>query len=301
MTGLRKLVAEYADDLRDGIQWVVFWKEKGKWKAERYFFETGSDGEEYLIDSDKKELEEIYQKDPKAIPLNGYIHGMFYEDASISHMVTAVRYYYSDTGGYRMENFLEEFSLKRQEKKTFSKEEFLKSDCGEYLKTVVKSWNATTEHQDMVSAAFFMGYCNAASDLLKYFLGCDFKPKRSKYFYGMFSYNTEEWLFKIERPQNHKESEQTDNITKKEKFDKLKFLHTRKGIDFYYNVQRFFLELQYPTNGFFPYFEAVSKTLQEIKENYGIDYHFIDEGDKCGIVSEDGKDWLFIYEQEERG
>ena len=210
MTGLRKLVTEYADELREGISWVVFWKEKGKWKAESYFLEIDSDGEDYLNDSDKKELEEIYKQDPYAIPLNGYINGMFYEDASISHMVRAVRHYYV-TENYRMENFLEEFSLKRKEKRTFNKEEFLKSDCGEHLKTVVKSWDAAIEHQDTISENFFLGYCKAASEILKYFLGGCFRPKRCKNYYGMVSYNTGEWLFKVEKPQNHGKSERADS------------------------------------------------------------------------------------------
>ena len=68
----------------------------------------------------KEELETILQKDPHAIALNGYIHGMFFEDATINHMVDAVKHYYEEQV-ISLENFIEcysEWSMELKEEKT---------------------------------------------------------------------------------------------------------------------------------------------------------------------------------------
>ena len=120
MSSLRKMVNEYKDDLREGITWVIFWKEGRSWESSHVYTEI-RDGEEIIDNEYKEELETILQKDPHAIALNGYIHGMFFEDATINHMIDAVKYYYEEWKSCSLENFIEcysEWSMELKEEKT---------------------------------------------------------------------------------------------------------------------------------------------------------------------------------------
>ena len=120
MSSLRKMVNEYKDDLREGITWVIFWKEGRSWESSHVYTEI-RDGEEIIDNEYKEELETILQKDPHAIALNGYIHRMFSEDATINHMIDAVKYYYEEWKSCSLENFIEcysEWSMELKEEKT---------------------------------------------------------------------------------------------------------------------------------------------------------------------------------------
>ena len=119
MSSLRKMVNEYKDDLREGITWVIFWKEGRSWESSHVYIVVNG-GEEIIENEYKEELETILQKDPHAIALNGYIHGMFFEDATINHMVDAVKHYYEEQV-ISLENFIEcysEWSMELKEEKT---------------------------------------------------------------------------------------------------------------------------------------------------------------------------------------
>mgnify|MGYP001098943468 CR=1 FL=1 len=120
MSSLRKMVNEYKDDLREGITWVIFWKEGRSWESSHVYIVVNG-GEEIIENEYKEELETILQKDPHAIALNGYIHGMFFEDATINHMIDAVKYYYEEWKSCSLENFIEcysEWSMELKEEKT---------------------------------------------------------------------------------------------------------------------------------------------------------------------------------------
>ena len=120
MSSLRKMVNEYKDDLREGITWVIFWKEGRSWESSHVYIVVNG-GEEIIENEYKEELETILQKDPHAIALNGYIHGMFFEDATINHMIDAVKYYSEEWKSCSLENFIEcysEWSMELKEEKT---------------------------------------------------------------------------------------------------------------------------------------------------------------------------------------
>ena len=120
MSSLRKMVNEYKDDLQEGITWVIFWKEGRSWESSHVYIVVNG-GEEIIDNEYKEELETILQKDPHAIALNGYIHGMFSEDATINHMIDAVKYYYEEWKSCSLENFIEcysEWSMELKEEKT---------------------------------------------------------------------------------------------------------------------------------------------------------------------------------------
>lgn len=118
MSSLRKLVNEYKDDLRNGINWVIFWKEGRSWGGMCVYMNITKTGEKVIDNQYKKDLEEICNKDPHAIALNGDIYSLFSKGAKVSDMVDAVRYYHEKL--YRstsLENFIEDYTEKEKTKK----------------------------------------------------------------------------------------------------------------------------------------------------------------------------------------
>lgn len=118
MSSLRKLVNEYKDDLRNGINWVIFWKEGRSWGGMCVYMNITKTGEKVINNQYKKDLEEICNKDPHAIALNGNIYSLFSKGAKVSDMVDAVRYYHEKL--YRstsLENFIEDYTEKEKAKR----------------------------------------------------------------------------------------------------------------------------------------------------------------------------------------
>ena len=148
MSSLRKMVNEYKDDLREGITWVIFWKEGRSWKSSHVYMDI-NEGEDIISNEYKEELEEILRKDPHAIALNGYIHGMFFEDATINHMVNAVKHYYKEQV-ISLENFIEyysEWSMNLKEEKT--------QNIGEKTETEEKAEDVTEEKENNITYVDF--------------------------------------------------------------------------------------------------------------------------------------------------
>ncbi len=118
MSSLRKLVNEYKDDLRNGINWVIFWKEGRSWGSMCVYMNITKTGKKVINNQYKKDLEEICNKDPHAIALNGDIYSLFSKGAKVSDMVDAVRYYHEKL--YRstsLENFIEDYTEKEKAKR----------------------------------------------------------------------------------------------------------------------------------------------------------------------------------------
>lgn len=90
MASLRDTVKEHQDELRAGIVWVAFWKEGRSWNADYFYLELG----DYLYPEDKSRLEEIRQKDPDAVVVNGYYSGYLGEDMSRDELTAGVRHHY---------------------------------------------------------------------------------------------------------------------------------------------------------------------------------------------------------------
>ena len=43
MASLREAVKDFQDELRDGMAWVVFWREGRSWQSDYLYLELGSD------------------------------------------------------------------------------------------------------------------------------------------------------------------------------------------------------------------------------------------------------------------
>lgn len=106
----------------DGIGWVIFWKDGRSWHADTIFAEIDDDNPDPEYDPisvDTKEyLEMIYNRDYKAIILNGYYCSSFYEDESLTEWVKHVRYCYEIQleNAYQVKKFLEQRKVVLTEK-----------------------------------------------------------------------------------------------------------------------------------------------------------------------------------------
>lgn len=95
MASLRDAVKDNAAELREGIPWVVFWREGRSWNSEAVFFSY-----EYAADTidpdDMPRLEQISRTDPRAVALNGYYCGRLGEDMTIDELTRGVRWHYEN-------------------------------------------------------------------------------------------------------------------------------------------------------------------------------------------------------------
>ena len=71
---------------------MAFWKEGRSWNADYFYLELG----DYLYPEDKSRLEEIRQKDPAAVVVNGYYSGYLGEDMSLDELTAGVRHHYEN-------------------------------------------------------------------------------------------------------------------------------------------------------------------------------------------------------------
>lgn len=77
MAALNKVASYFADEIRDGIAWVIIWKTARSWHG--YAAWLDPDTEAFEPD-DLKKAREVLAEDPNAVMLNGYYCGHFGED-----------------------------------------------------------------------------------------------------------------------------------------------------------------------------------------------------------------------------
>lgn len=72
MAAISKIAREYADDIRDGIAWVIIWKDGRSWNATSVWLTIDDTFEPDDMDT----VKEILEADPSAVMLNGYLHSV---------------------------------------------------------------------------------------------------------------------------------------------------------------------------------------------------------------------------------
>ena len=92
MASLRDTVKQYQEELRDGIAWVAFWRERRSWNGEDFYLDAGDS----LTAEQKSRLEEIRQKDPAAVILNSYYCGYLAGDMTVDELTAGVRRHYEN-------------------------------------------------------------------------------------------------------------------------------------------------------------------------------------------------------------
>ena len=73
MAALNKVASYFADEIRDGIAWVIIWKTDRSWHG--YAAWLDPDTEAFEPD-DLKKAREVLVEDPNAVMLNGYYCGL---------------------------------------------------------------------------------------------------------------------------------------------------------------------------------------------------------------------------------
>ena len=105
MASLRDMVSEYQDDLRNGIAWLVFWREGRSWQAEAFHLDL----DDTLYPEDRARLAEIQAADPRAVVVNGYYSGYLGEEMNVAELAAGVRHHY-DNGLNNIAPFMEAHS-----------------------------------------------------------------------------------------------------------------------------------------------------------------------------------------------
>lgn len=115
MAALHKIASLYADEIRDGIAWVIVWKTGRSWNAQAVWLNCDDDTFE---PEDLDLAREILEKDPKAVMLNGYYCGYLGENMTVAELAAGIRWHY-ENGYNTLDNFkLMEADRQQQKKDT---------------------------------------------------------------------------------------------------------------------------------------------------------------------------------------
>ena len=233
MASLKNLVKAYKEDLMDGIQWVVFWKNGRSWHADTIFTEIDDDNPDPEYDpistDTKAYLQAIYNQDNKAIILNGYYGSSFYADEPLAEWVNHVRYCYESQleNAYQVKRFLElrEVVLTEKDKKdiaeaielkekaeaviktkeetskqditqTIEGQKFLDSEVGAELIENVLAWDKALAQGDNRKVEEYIAYWRGAKAMLKYFTGLKYYVIKTETKCGIVN-EKGNWLFRI--------------------------------------------------------------------------------------------------------
>lgn len=93
MAALNTIARDYADEIRDGIAWVIVWKTGRSWNATAVWLDPDTDTFE---PDDLDTAREVLAQDPNAVMLNGYYCGHFGEDMTVAELADGIRWHYEN-------------------------------------------------------------------------------------------------------------------------------------------------------------------------------------------------------------
>lgn len=96
MASLREIAKDAADDIRDGIAWVVVWKAGRSWYGRAFWL----DDTDHFEADDMQTIKQIMERDENAVMLNGYYCGHFGEDMNVDEIAAGINWHYSN--GYNL-------------------------------------------------------------------------------------------------------------------------------------------------------------------------------------------------------
>lgn len=99
MASLREIATANAEEIRDGIAWVIVWKTGRSWHAKLVWLNSETDK---LGPEDEKQVREILQQDPNAVMINGYYSGHLGEGMTLKELEDGIRWHYEK--GIRLRN-----------------------------------------------------------------------------------------------------------------------------------------------------------------------------------------------------
>lgn len=97
MAAINAIAKDWADELRDGIAWVIVWKTGRSWNATAVWLNSDDDTFE---PEDLEQARKILEQDPNAVMLNGYYCGHFGEDMTVAELAAGIRWHYEN--GYNL-------------------------------------------------------------------------------------------------------------------------------------------------------------------------------------------------------
>lgn len=100
MAKLREITRNLAEEIREGIPWVIIWKTGKSWNGEAFWLTVE---DELFEPEDLPKVHEILEQDPNAVMLNGYYCGHLGEDMSIEELEAGIRWHY-EKGHNRVAN-----------------------------------------------------------------------------------------------------------------------------------------------------------------------------------------------------
>ena len=98
MASLRTMVGRFRNELREGVAYVVFWKNGRSWGAEAFWLDPGyfEDYGGVIEEDDAREMRQIIKTDPNAIVVNGFERCPFDGESTVEHMLEHIRWRYED-------------------------------------------------------------------------------------------------------------------------------------------------------------------------------------------------------------
>lgn len=93
MAALNAITREWADELREGIAWVIVWKTGRSWNAQAVWLNCDDDTFE---PEDLELARKVLEQDPNAVMLNGYYCGHFGEDMTAAELAAGIRWHYDN-------------------------------------------------------------------------------------------------------------------------------------------------------------------------------------------------------------
>ena len=97
MAAINTIAKEWANEIRDGIAWVIVWKTGRSWNAQAVWLNNDNDTFE---PEDLEQARKILEQDPNAVMLNGYYCGHFGEDMTVAELAAGIRWHYEN--GYNL-------------------------------------------------------------------------------------------------------------------------------------------------------------------------------------------------------
>lgn len=93
MAAINTIAKEWANEIRDGIAWVIVWKTGRSWNAQAVWLNC-DDG---TFEPEDLELaRKVLEQDPNAVMLNGYYCGHFGEDMTVAELAAGIRWHYDN-------------------------------------------------------------------------------------------------------------------------------------------------------------------------------------------------------------
>ena len=93
MAALNAIAREWADELREGIAWVIVWKTGRSWNAQAVWLNCD---DETFEPEDLELARKVLEQDPNAVMLNGYYCGHFGEDMTAAELAAGIRWHYDN-------------------------------------------------------------------------------------------------------------------------------------------------------------------------------------------------------------